>query len=330
MRLLPENIASFGGSMDSLIVLITVLTGIGLVVSELVLVYALVRYRRRRAPRAAYLTGEGWNQTRWVLMPVLLVLGTDLYIDLRTHDTWQEVKGQLPPADVNVRLTGQQFTWMVTYAGMDGKLDTGDDFQKAGDLRVPVEANVVFALEARDVLHSFWVPALRLKQDAVPGRTIHGWFRATTTGAFDVACAELCGPGHTLMKSTLHVLPRAEYDAWIASGGEDQVAAGAAPLSADAAAGKALLGAKGCTGCHSVDGSALIGPSYQGMYGRQETVVEGATERTVTVDEAYLRRSILEPAAQVVKGYQPVMPPMAGLLTDAEVGQIIAYLQTLQ
>ncbi len=331
MRFLPHNVASFGGDLDTLIAVITVLTGAGLLLAEGVLLYALVRFRRPVHPQARYLTGEGWAQARWVLAPVALLLGADLYIDYRTHATWEAVKGSVPEADQEVRITGRQFNWMITYPGPDGRLGTADDFERPGELRVPLNETVVFDLEARDVLHSFWVPALRLKQDAVPGRTIRGWFRATELGTYDVACAEICGAGHTLMKSTLRVVPPEDYRAWLARGGRegepDSTASSLTPIERE---GQALVQARGCLACHSTDGSPSIGPTYLGLYGRTEKVLTGGKERDQLVDDQYLRRSILDPAADVVQGYQPLMPSQAGLLSDAELARIIAYLKTIR
>jgi cytochrome c oxidase subunit 2 len=202
--------------MDQLTLLITWL-GLGcLLVAEGVLLYSLVRFRRRDRGRPLYLTGEGWVQARWVLIPVLLVALLDFYIDAQNHGVWAQIKEHLPSAGESVRVVGRQFSWTFIYPGPDGRLDTDDDFQKVNELHVPVDTDVTFELQARDVVHSLWIPALRLKQDAVPGRTIRGWFRAQRTGRFDIACAEICGVGHSLMAARLEVHPEEEYRRWVA------------------------------------------------------------------------------------------------------------------
>lgn len=216
MPFLPRAAGSFGAEMDHLTLLITWL-GLGcLLVAEGVLLYSLVRFRRRGPGRPLYLTGEGWAQARWVLIPVLLVALLDFYIDAQNHGVWAQIKERLPSAGESVRVVGRQFSWTFIYPGPDGRLDTDDDFQKVNELHVPVDTDVTFELQARDVVHSLWIPALRLKQDAVPGRTIRGWFRAQRTGRFDIACAEICGVGHSLMAARLEVHPEEEYRRWVA------------------------------------------------------------------------------------------------------------------
>jgi len=319
---MPENVSSFGGEIDQLITTITWITGVVFVIAEAVLLFSILRFRKKNNPKASYLAGVGWAQTRWIFLPVLAVVALDFYIDERTNHVWDLIKGSVPKADMTIRITGQQFAWVFTQPGPDGELGTADDFQQTNDLHVPIDANIVFQLEARDVLHSFWVPSLRLKQDAIPGRTIQGWFKATKVGTYDIACAEICGVGHTSMKATLHVHPKDEY---LRDWSKPKA------VSADPKVrGEALLTAKACVACHSTDGQVKVGPSYKGLWGKKETVVTGGAEREVTVDEEYLRRSILDPGADVVKGFPASMPSQRGLVTDAEINDIIEYLKELK
>ncbi len=315
----PQNVSSYGGDVDSLTTEITWITGVVFVIAQVLLVYMLFRYRKGANARARHFTGEGWQQTKYVLTPVFVVVLLDFYIDVRNSKVWELIKGSVPKADVEVRITGQQFAWVFTQPGADGKIGTEDDFPSVGELHVPLGATVVFDLEAKDVLHSFWVPSLRLKQDAIPGRTIKGWFRATQLGTYDIGCAEICGTGHSTMRAVLHVHTKEDYEArWLKP----------PKLEGDPKTiGLALLTSKGCTGCHTLDGSPRVGPTYKGIFGRKETVVSNGAEKEVVVDEAYLRKSILEPNSDVVKGFAPVMPPQRALLTDAEVDAIVAYLK---
>ena len=144
-------------------------------------------------------------------------MACDLGIDYAQGSVWDEIKLHMP-TDVKqtVRIEGQQFVWNFTHPGKDGQLDTADDIVLINQMTVPVNEKIRFELGSKDVLHSFWVPELRLKQDAVPGRIIAGWFAATKTGTYTIGCAELCGSGHTTMKAQLHVLSEADYAQWLA------------------------------------------------------------------------------------------------------------------
>jgi cytochrome c oxidase subunit 2 len=222
LRDLPPTISTFGGDIDGVIHFIWWIILIWFVAAEGLLVYAVVRYRRREGVRAAWLPADTRRMNAWILVPTALVLVCDLFIEVRSHGVWHEVKGEVPPHQVLVRVTGRQFVWTFGYAGADGELDTGDDFQTINELRVPAHAVVRFQLESVDVLHSFFVPALRLKQDAVPGRSIPGWFQAEATGRYEIACAELCGAAHTAMRATLFVDTAADFSAWSTAHAEQQ------------------------------------------------------------------------------------------------------------
>jgi cytochrome c oxidase subunit 2 len=214
---MPEAASSYAGEIDGLLVLITVIVGVWFLVAEGVLIYFALRYRRVEGQRAAYVPARTLRTMSFVLVPCALVLGFDLVIDAAGAPVWDHVKQELPPADERVRIVGEQWAWRFTYPGADGLLDTADDVEVINELRVPVDAVVEFELGAKDVLHSLWVPELRLKQDAVPGRTIRGWFKATREGSYEFMCAEICGIGHTMMKAMLHVESPEAYRQWIHS-----------------------------------------------------------------------------------------------------------------
>lgn len=222
---LPENISTFGPKIDSVIETIYYIVGAWFILAQAVLFYFLFRYRRQKNQKAAYVTGHGVKSLAWVFVPVILVLGFDLGIDIIQASVWDEVKIHLPEnPDQVIRISGKQFAWEFVHPGPDNKLDTKDDIKTLTDLYVPVNKKIVFQLQAQDVLHSFWVPTLRLKQDAVPGRTIMGWFEVIKTGTYEIACAELCGLGHGKMKGWLHILSEADYQKWVAeqSGPKDE------------------------------------------------------------------------------------------------------------
>jgi cytochrome c oxidase subunit 2 len=217
VTVLPESASTYSGAIDSLGLMITIIVGICLLIAEIVLLIAVIRFRRKEDRPAAYIRGECWKQLKWIILPVLVVAALDLFIDAKTHATWVLIKGGVPPADQTVRVVAQQYYYSFTHAGPDGQLDTADDIETINEWHVPVDANVVFELEAVDVLHSLWIPVLRLKQDALPGRTITGWFNATKPGDYEIACAELCGAGHSIMRATLHVHTPEQFEQWRAA-----------------------------------------------------------------------------------------------------------------
>ena len=214
---LPENISSYGGRVDGVIQLVFWIVGAWfVVVLGLLLVFA-VRYRRARHPQAAYVPARSWRAMSFVLVPCAAVLLFDLVIETASSRAWDHIKVDLPPADLTVRVIGKQYAWTLVHPGPDGVLDTADDITELNTLHVPAGRVVHFELQSEDVIHSFFLPNLRLKQDAVPGRTVQGWFEATRPGSYQLVCAELCGIGHTNMRGKLEVHTREDYEQWMAS-----------------------------------------------------------------------------------------------------------------
>jgi cytochrome c oxidase subunit 2 len=211
---MPENVSTYGGDVDALFSLIYVIVSVWFVLTYGAIIYVLIRYRRRRNPHARYLLGNTPAQYGWLLALGLVVLGLDIGIDHRGAAVWDKIKTRVPPSDVQVRVTAQQFSWEVRYPGPDGQFDTVDDVQINGELHVPVQKVVQVTLTSKDVIHSFFLPNLRLKQDAMPGRNITLWFQATKPGVYPLPCAELCGFGHTGMMGRLLVHTSEEYEAW--------------------------------------------------------------------------------------------------------------------
>jgi len=202
---------------------------------------------------------------------------------------------------------------------------------------LPVGKPVTVNLESVDVIHSFYIPAFRLKMDAVPGVPTKMWFTVEKPGSYQVLCAEYCGDRHSYMLSKVVGMPQAEFDKWYASASAEIEAqqagteeAGAAPAGPSPEKGARLVKLKGCVACHSLDGSRLVGPSFKGMFGKTETVIVNGKEEQITADEDYIRQSILEPGAAIVKGYPPAMPPQRDIVTDDDIEHIIAYLKTLK
>ena len=219
-----------------------------------------------------------------------------------------------PPGNaLHVNVIGRRWYWSFEYP------DTG--LINDNELHVPVDKAVKLVLTSEDVIHSLYVPAFRLKRDAVPGRYNKAWFRATEVGEFDLFCAEYCGTSHSDMLATVIVHEPGEFETWLeaASNFLDRVS--------PAEGGKRLTSARGCVTCHSVDGSAGIGPTFQGLFGHEQLLSDGSS---VVVDEDYIRESILEPQAKIAAGYDAVMPTYQGRLKDREITAIIEYIKTLE
>ncbi len=210
-----ESASSYAGDIDGLIVLVTVLVGFWLILSEAVFFGFILRYRRKEGVKADYITGEEKELSRWVHGPHYLIIVCDIFIIYGAVQVWYTVKQDLPPAQQTVRVMAQQWAWSFVHPGPDGVLDTPDDIKTVDELHVQKDTVYHYHLEARDVLHSFSVPVFRLKQDAIPGRVITGWFKATKTGAFDIQCAEICGLGHGVMVGRIVIETREQHMAWM-------------------------------------------------------------------------------------------------------------------
>jgi len=211
----PENVSSFGGEVDGIFWFIFYITTIWFFLTEGLILYFIIRYRRKPGQRAVHVLGDNLNQLAWILVPLAIVVVLDLFIDLRGAEVWAKIKGELPPADVVVRGSGRQFNWEFTYPGPDGKFGTADDLQIDNDLHVPVGKVVRVILTSKDVIHSFFLPNARLKQDVVPGREIAAWFEIIRPGEYEIPCAELCGFGHSGMNGKLYAHTAEDYDKWL-------------------------------------------------------------------------------------------------------------------
>jgi cytochrome c oxidase subunit 2 len=212
---LPQ-LSSFAGDVDFVIFAITVLVGFWFIVTEVVFFYFILKYRKQNSPRAAYITGDEPELHKWISRPHAAVLVFDVLIVIAGVRVWLEVKQTLPPEPVpHVRVVAQQWAWSFVHPGPDGQLDTSDDIKTVDDLHIQANQPYVWELESRDVMHSFSIPAMRLKQDAVPGRVIKGWFDANAPGTYEIQCAEICGIGHGLMPAKVHVEDATAHTAWM-------------------------------------------------------------------------------------------------------------------
>jgi cytochrome c oxidase subunit II len=280
----------------------------------------VIKYRRKH---------EG-EQTAYIphnfLVEFFSLFATSVVVAIIFIWGWQDYKYMITPKldELEINVIGQQWNWQIQYA--DGRNFTNEMY-------VPLGRPVKLILAAKDVLHSFYVPAFRIKQDAVPGQFTELRFTTTKTGTFDIFCAEYCGTSHSGMIGKIHVLPIDDYRAWQngtykaqalvsgPNGGKE-----APPLSM-AEKGAALYRTKVCNTCHTTDGARLVGPTFKGLWGSEHELMDGSK---VIVDENYFRESLMDPMKKVVKGYPPAMPTYRGQLNDEEINQLIAYLKTLK
>jgi cytochrome c oxidase subunit 2 len=214
MDWLPTAASSYAADMDRIFYIILWITGIVLVGVQVTLVYFMIKYRGREGRKAAFIEGSKKAEIIWTVTPAILIVG----IAVASQDVWSKIKNpdRFPTDGVELRIEARQFAWGVTYAGSDGEFGSEDDFTHYNQIHVPVDRPVVFDLTSIDVVHSFFVPAFRIKQDAVPGLTMRAWFEATEVGEYELACAELCGVAHGLMKGKIIVLAQDEFESWLA------------------------------------------------------------------------------------------------------------------
>jgi len=270
------------------------------------MVYFVIHYRRDKHPKPADIEGSTWLEITWTVIPTLLVL-TMFYYGLTGFDFLRKV----PEGAMVVKVIARQWSWLFQYE--NGAQDP--------QLWVPVEKPVKLLLTSQDVIHGFYAPAFRIKQDAVPGMTNYLWFQPTEVGTFDILCSQYCGLEHSHMMTKLVVLPQDDFTKWYQ--GKEQKE----PLKV-ASLGPHLYQEKGCAGCHSIDGSPRVGPTFKGLLGKREKVKSAGKEETIVVDEAFIRKFILEPNVVHIEGFPPIMPKVD--LTDEELTVLVDYIKSLK
>jgi cytochrome c oxidase subunit II len=270
------------------------------------MIYFVIRYRRKKNPKASQIHGNNTLEVVWTVIPTILVL-IMFYFGWAGFSPMRKV-----PADaIPIKAMGQMWVWSFEY----------ENGKKSSELVVPIDKAIRLDLDSRDVLHSLYIPAFRIKEDAVPGKGNWMWFRAQKLGDYDIFCAEYCGDRHSYMMSKVRVLPQAEYEAWLTR----------SDIPADEPPGLTLMKQNACVTCHSLDGSKIVGPSFKGIYGHEVEVVTGGQDRTVIVDDEYIKRSIQDPNADVVKGFNHgLMISYKQTLKDEDVAKIIDFIKTIK
>lgn len=212
-----EQASTYAAQIDNLILWVALLTGVWFFLAEGLLFWLVWRFRAKSGVKSEYLEGHEKHVKRWITIPHGLVLVCDVVIIVLAVRVWHNVKQRLPEPDSTIRVIGQQWAWTFQHPGADNELDTADDIFLVDELHLQVDQTYHFELQSRDVLHSFSIPVFRIKQDALPGRTITGWFEPTMTGEHDIQCAEICGIGHGVMAARVHIEDANTHAAWIAS-----------------------------------------------------------------------------------------------------------------
>ena len=303
--IMPEQASSWAAEVDWLNAFITDVAIFCIFAITGVMLYFGVKYRRRSEDQeTAYITHSAPLETVWTLVPTLVCI----FVFYKGFVTYHEMRNP-PASSIEVAVQARQWAWNFLYS-------TG---KTAGsELVVPIGQPVRLVMKSQDVNHSFFIPAMRVKEDVVASMYTYMWFTPTKLGEFPVFCAEYCGDAHYNMQATLRVVTNEEYQDYI----NDRRAQDLSPEEK----GLAKMKEFACFSCHSIDGSPAVGPSYKGLWGKTEDMADGSK---VTVDENYFRESVLNPNAKIVKGFAPAMPAFEGRATDEDIGNMIAYLKTL-
>src|SRR5438105_3341227 len=302
LPLWPDRASNMAGNVDALFIFLLILCGLMCVAIFIMILVFAAKYRRRKGVEAEQIEGSTALELTWSGVPLLIFMGifawgAIIYFQERT-----------PPQDsAEIYTVAKQ--WMWKFQHMEGQ-------REINELHVPVGRDVKMIMTSQDVIHSFYVPAFRIKQDVLPGRYTTAWFRATKAGTYHLFCAEYCGTQHSGMIGQVVVMEPAEYQAWLSGGGSTQSLA---------QTGETMFQQLGCSTCHRTDTQGR-GPNLTGLYGKKVMLADG---RTVVADENYIRESILVPGAKVVSGFQPVMPVFQGLVTEEQLNSLIAYVKSL-
>jgi cytochrome c oxidase subunit 2 len=319
---LPEQASAHARDVDALHFFVITMTILGAAGVFLTAIYFFVKYRRRSDTDVTpYVVPRVIHEVLFIGVPLGLFL---LWFAIGYP---QYLRLSLPPADaMDVYVQGKKWMWKFAYPGGPNSLDS---------LRVPAGRPVRLLITSRDVIHSFFVPALRIKMDALPGRYTQTWFLADKPGRYEIFCTEYCGFGHSSMLGELVVMPATEFDEWfqrqrrgIAQAQDAAPVPGekVLPASNVVEEGRRVSAEQGCLKCHSVDGTRHIGPTWSELYMRPEKLASG---KQVVADEAYLTRSMMDPGGEIVAGYQNVMPTYQGKMTPPEVAAVVEYIKSL-
>jgi cytochrome c oxidase subunit II len=305
MSFMPVQGSTFAKGVDDLYEFLLIASLISCILVIGGMVYFAFKYRRKtNTDKTAYISHSAlleflWSFIPFVIFMVVFAWGWIVYHDLRTA----------PKNSFEIHVVGQKWNWDFLYKS--GR-------KSSGEFYVPVGQPVKLIMSSRDVIHSFYIPGFRTKQDVVPGRYSTLWFEAKSVGTFQVFCTELCGEGHSAMLAKLHVLPRNEFEEWLQNDPYKGLSL--------ADVGQKVFSQK-CVACHSASAEKKVGPGLAGVIGRSREFESGPT---LVTDENYVRESILNPAAKIVKGFPNAMTPFQGSISEQELTGVIEYLKSLK
>ena len=316
--LFPEQVSTFAQDIDNLFYFIFYASIVLLAIVTFGMIYLAIKYRFKKNDEVRLTSSIDHNsilESSFVIIPLILVSitfvwGIKSYLNMVT----------VPNDAIEMKITGQSWYWTWDYP--DG--GPSNVFSTAQPLVLPVNTPIKIVLSSTDVLHSFYIPVMRAKMDVLPNRYNVMWFDAKKVGEYSIFCTEYCGTQHSQMSAMVKIVPIKVYEKWLTEAGSEDD-----DLPLDELGAK-LYTKKACITCHTLDGSALVGPSYlqtSQMWGQERVFDDGSS---ATIDDNYIRNSILEPQSQIVAGYQGVMPTYQGVLNDRELDALIAFLKTLK
>lgn len=278
----------------------------------IIMILFVFRYNKKKNKTATQIHGSTALEVTWTIIPILLAL-------LMFHFGWRGWTPMNKPPKDALKITSVARMWNFTFIYENGK--------QSPDLIIPVSTPVNIKLVSMDVLHSLYIPEFRVKSDMVPGRDKYMWFKSDREGEYMLYCAEYCGLRHSYMNSKVQVLAKEAFDDWYK---DTTLVADSTAAPGPGAEGATLLKANGCYACHSTDGSKIVGPTFKGLFGKQETVISNGKQTNITADEEYIKRAIYDPNTEIVEGYpQGLMQSYKGVLNDNDIAKIIEYFKSL-
>jgi cytochrome c oxidase subunit II len=309
----PQNASNFVAGVDKAFILILGVSIFFLITLTVVMLVFIFKYKKEKHPNAIQNEGSNKLEIIWTIIPLILVI-------VMFYFGWMGWRPMKHPPEDGLHVKAIARMWNFRFEYENGKF--------ADSLIVPLNEPVIVDLVALDVLHSMYIPAFRVKEDMIPNMKKVLWFIPGTLGNFDLFCTEYCGLEHSYMFTGVKVLPKEEFDAWMSD--TSQVVPVAASEVSLADQGLEVLKKNSCNACHSSDGSKLVGPSYKGLWGHTQIVLTNGQKREITVDAEYIKRSIYDPNADIVEGFNKgLMLSYEGMVTEQEVELIIEYLKSL-